>query len=150
MRIVSIHNQCPGLSFNEQELQVFFQTLDTFDFCPIPEGELSIAFVNDSTLAQLHHQFMDNPAPTDVMTFPGDTEEDLAGEICVSVDRAKEVSAALEEPFERELALYLIHGWLHLAGFDDRQESDRQAMRQAERKALDALAKNDSLPSFSI
>ncbi len=150
MRVVSINNQYPQLSFNEDALLALFATLDQLDFCPIPKGELSIAFVDDATLAQIHDEFMDNPAPTDVMTFPGNPNEDFAGEICVSVDRAREVSAQLDEPFSRELSLYLVHGWLHLAGFDDRNDTDRQAMRQAEKKALDALDKNDSLPSFSL
>ena len=43
------------------------------------------------------------------------------------------------EPFSRELSLYLIHGWLHLAGYDDRAEADRAKMREAEQLALSLI-----------
>ena len=103
---------------------------------PITDGELSIAFVTDIAIAQVHKTFMNDPSATDVITFPADLKMDSAGEIIISVDHALNQAKALNEPFSRELSLYLIHGWLHLAGYDDRSEEDRIAMRKAEQKAL--------------
>ena len=79
---------------------------------------------------------MNDPTPTDVITFPADAAMQSAGEIIVSVDHARSRAAELGEPFSRELSLYLIHGWLHLAGYDDRNDSDRAKMRAAEQIAL--------------
>ena len=73
-----------------------------------------------------------------------------AGEIIVSVDQARRRAAELGEPFSRELSLYLIHGWLHLAGYNDRIESDRTVMRNAEQKALAILDKVNQAIEFKL
>lgn len=106
---------------------------------PIGHGELSIAFVDDATIAQVHGDFMGDATPTDVITFPADAVMESAGEIIVSVDHARSRAADLGEPFSRELSLYLIHGWLHLAGYDDRSKENRIKMRAAEQEALALL-----------
>jgi probable rRNA maturation factor len=56
----------------------------------------------------------------------------------------------LDEPFSRELSLYLVHGWLHLAGYDDRKDSDRAKMREAEQKALEILDDADQAIEFKV
>jgi probable rRNA maturation factor len=84
---------------------------------------------------------MNDPSATDVITFPANIEMESAGEIIVSVDHARSRADELDEPFSRELSLYLVHGWLHLAGYDDRNETDRAAMRIAEQHALKILDK---------
>lgn len=131
-----ISNQYKALADPEQATLARCQALENSGMFPIGEGELSIAFVDDATIAQVHADFMDDPTPTDVITFPADPEMESAGEIIVSVDHARARSAELNLPFSRELTLYLIHGWLHLAGFDDRNEADRARMREAENQAL--------------
>ena len=73
-----------------------------------------------------------------------------AGEIIVSVDHARSRAAELGKPFSRELSLYLIHGWLHLAGYNDRKESDRAEMREAEQKALLILDKAHQAIEFKL
>jgi probable rRNA maturation factor len=61
------------------------------------------------------------------------------GEVYVSVERAREVAARRGVPPGRELALYVVHGALHLCGFDDRRSTERAAMRAAEAAVLSAL-----------
>jgi len=73
-----------------------------------------------------------------------------AGEIIVSVALARSRAAELGETFSRELSLYLVHGWLHLAGYDDRKESDRAKMREAEQKALSILDEADQAIEFEL
>ncbi|HQU09211.1 MAG TPA: rRNA maturation RNase YbeY, partial [Opitutales bacterium] len=73
---------------------------------------------------------------------------DFAGEICVSADRAKIVSTERGIDFSHELSLYLIHGWLHLAGYDDLTPQDRKQMRQAEKAVMQAV--EAFLPTFKI
>jgi probable rRNA maturation factor len=115
-----------------------------------PSGEISIAFLSDRALARLHADFLDDPTPTDVITFPGDPADGFAGEICISVDRAVSESGPRAQPFARELTLYLVHGWLHLAGLDDLTPAGRRAMRKAERRLLAALARSHAMPDFRI
>jgi probable rRNA maturation factor len=114
-----------------------------------PSGELSIAFLTDAALAQLHADFLDDPAPTDVITFAGDASLGLAGEICVSVDTAAAYARAHDGDFSAELALYVIHGWLHLAGYDDLQPAKKRVMRRAEARALRLLEAAKALPHFT-
>lgn len=107
-------------------------------FVSIGYDEISVAFVSEATICKLHAQFLNNEDPTDVITFPADKRDfERSGEICISVDEAlKYVSInALAD----ELTLYLVHGWLHLAGYDDIEENDRLKMRQMEQAALHFL-----------
>lgn len=93
---------------------------------------------------------MADPTPTDVITFPGDPLMDFAGEICVSVDHAYAFAQRKEVDFARELSLYLIHGYLHLADYDDTTPEQKQKMRRAEKKALSLLDKCGRFPDFVL
>lgn len=134
-----INNQYEALIAPEATAATLVEILSRAPEFPISEGELSIAFVDDASIAKIHGDYMEDPTPTDVITFPADAAMESAGEIIVSVDHARSRSAELGEPFSRELSLYLIHGWLHLAGYDDRNDSDRADMRVAEQLALRLL-----------
>lgn len=103
-----------------------------------PEACIDAILVSDVQLAQLHADFLDDPSETDVIAFDlGDEEEGgPAGEVYVSVDRARDVAAQRGVSVARELALYLVHGSLHLCGFDDHEENERERMRDAERAVL--------------
>ncbi len=113
-------------------------------------GELSLAFLSDSELASIHADFLGDSTPTDVITFPGEASDGLVGEICVSVERAEMEALARNELFERELTLYLVHGWLHLVGFDDVEDADRLLMREAEQESMGAIEKAGLIPNFRL
>lgn len=115
---------------------------------PALGGELSLVFLNDRELAQLHADFLDDPSPTDVITFEGDLG--TAGEICVSVDMAAAKAAEHGQPFSAELTLYLVHGWLHLLGYDDLVPARKRRMRAAEKRALATLREADLLNAFTL
>ena len=149
-RKILINNQYPSLKYSQTELETLFHALDSFEEFQIPPGELSIAFFNDATLVKLHDQFLNDPSITDVITFTGSFDHDSAGEICVSVDHALQLSKKLKIPFHKELTLYLVHGWLHLAGIDDIKEYDRSFMRKAEDMTLTYLDSNDLIPGFAL
>ena len=111
-------------------------------------AEISVALVDDRTLAELHARYLDDPRPTDVMSFDlGDEDGTQIGEIIVSVDRAREVALERGVSVARETALYLVHGALHLLGHDDHDEEDRARMRSAESAVLERLGyPPDTLP----
>lgn len=140
---------CEGFSFEPEQLQRCFDFLDTLPVHSIEAGELSLVFLSDEDLAQMHGEYCGDPAPTDVITFDGDPEMDFAGEIFVSIDRALEEAPKHGNTFAEELTLYLIHGWLHLSGLDDIEETDREQMRAGEREVMAALRAAALIPVFS-
>jgi probable rRNA maturation factor len=105
-----------------------------------PPGALSLAFLTDAALARLHGRFLGDASPTDVITFPGDPALGSAGEVCVSVDAARRRTGAAAARLSREITLYVVHGWLHLAGYGDKAPAERRAMRLAEARALRLIA----------
>ncbi len=126
-----------------------------------PAGELSLVFLTDAALAQLHADFLADPTPTDVITFEGNPALGTAGEICVSADAALRHLAPRRRPtlssqlsalnrFSTELTLYLVHGWLHLAGFDDLVPKKKRAMRRAEARAMRILTRAGAVPKFTL
>lgn len=100
-----------------------------------PALRVSLLLCDDAEIARIHGEFMDDPTPTDVITFP--MEENV--ELVVSVERAVAVAAERGHDARAELALYLIHGLLHACGYDDIDPADRCVMRDAERAVLGAL-----------
>jgi probable rRNA maturation factor len=117
----------------------------------LPPGELSLVFLTDPALAKIHADFMADPTATDVITFEGDAAAGLAGEICVSADTAaRYVGTPLPKTFSAELTLYLVHGWLHLAGYDDLQPAKKRRMRAAEKRAMALLRAAKAIPAFRL
>jgi probable rRNA maturation factor len=111
-------------------------------------GELSVVFLTPGALARLHARFLSDPSETDVITFPGDPALGTAGEICISARAAARFAKKKKGDFSGELTLYLVHGWLHLAGYDDRKPADRRAMRRAEARAMQVLRAAGAIPAF--
>ena len=144
------HHSIEALQFESQEVTDLFHFLDQYQGYAIPEGELSIALVDDKTQCDLHEQFLNDPTTTDVITFPGDPLMDFAGEICVNVELAHSVAPQNQQTFSQELTLYLVHGWLHLAGLDDHADEDIAQMRAAEATLMNALSTHHKIPKFLL
>ena len=119
------------------------EALDRQRWAKCPPGELSVAFVGDREIARIHGDFMDDPSVTDVITFVGeaDSPEPFAGEIVINVDQARRAGPAHGQSTKAELLLYLVHGWLHLAGYRDKRPAEAKAMRAAEARCLAHLRK---------
>ena len=94
-----------------------------------PDAELSLSFVDEDEMTDLHVRYMDEPGPTDVLSFPLD-EDGLVGDVVVCP--AVAAKANPEHP-DRELRLLVAHGVLHLLGYDHEEDEERAAMweRQA-------------------
>lgn len=105
----------------------------------IPTGPLALAFVDEATCRTLHESFFRDPSLTDVMTFPGDPSDGHAGDLAICPASAATAATEYGQTFAAELTLYLIHGWLHLAGLDDRTIATAAAMRVAERTLMERV-----------
>jgi probable rRNA maturation factor len=88
-----------------------------------PDVELSLSFVGEDEMADLHLRYMDEPGPTDVLSFPLD-EDGLLGDVVVCPAEARRNNPDLEA----ELRLLVVHGVLHLLGYDHEREDDRLVM----------------------
>jgi len=96
---------------------------------------VSILLTDDAEIARIHAEFLDDPTPTDVISF----DIDGAAELVVSVETARRTARELGHPVRSEVALYVIHGVLHICGFDDVKPRDRARMRDAERAVMQSL-----------
>lgn len=94
--------------------------------------EITVAIVSDAAMARLHMDFMGLPDPTDVLTFEH-------GEIAISAETARIYAQRYNYPIEREIALYIIHGLLHLNGFDDLHPQPAARMRRTQQRVLRAV-----------
>jgi probable rRNA maturation factor len=153
-REIAITNRHPRLRFRRADVVRVITTLESnlaglrIPPSAIPPGEFSLVFLTDPAQAKIHGAFMDDPTATDVITFAGNPAAGLAGEICVSADTAWAYAKSHRRDFSAELTLYLVHGWLHLAGYDDRQPAKKRRMRAAEKRAMALLRKARAVPGF--
>ncbi len=150
-RDIAISNRHPGLGIDRPTIRAILHALDDqaprFLGGPLP-GELSIVFLTDPALARLHAEFLGDPKTTDVITFAGEPAFGTCGEICVSADTAATFAQRHHHDFSEELTLYVIHGWLHLAGYDDLEPAPKRRMRAAENRARRVVATAGIRPAF--
>jgi probable rRNA maturation factor len=100
----------------------------------VRHADISVALVDNPTIHRLNRKFLRHNKPTDVITFPLSSEEEavLSGEIVISGEMARTASRQFGHTERAEIALYLIHGLLHLCGYDDTSNAKRKVMRERE------------------
>jgi len=109
----------------------------------IAAAQISVAIVDDATIHAVNREFLAHDYATDVLSFVLNVpDEPLEGEIVASAETALATARQLGEDSAQELLLYVIHGALHLAGYDDVDRTSRAAMRQRERYYLDRADTN--------
>jgi probable rRNA maturation factor len=116
-----------------------------------PAPEVSVLLTDDEGIAELHGQYLGARCPTDVMSFPsrgerggepdikGAPDDVFLGDIVISEDAARSQAIEYGHSTEREIALLVVHGALHLIGYDDQDPTSAGAMREMEEKALTLL-----------
>ena len=103
-------------------------------------GELYYYFCSDEKLLEINRERLGHDFYTDIVTFPlTDCETVLSSEFCISVDRIKENADTFGRSFESELHRVIIHGVLHLIGFDDLTDEEEKEMREKEEESLKLL-----------
>ena len=100
-------------------------------------GELSIALIDDAHMQGLNTQYRGKDAPTNVLSFPADGP--LLGDIVLSFETIAREAEAKSVSFADHLSHLLIHGFLHLQGYDHQNETDAAEMEALEISALAAL-----------
>ncbi len=114
----------------------------------VADAEISLAFVDDATIHRLNKQFLDHDEPTDVLSFPLSEGRSgkLSGELVIGAEVALAQARERGHDVQAELALYVIHGLLHLCGHDDHEATAAGLMRQSERHYLARLGLPDISP----
>ncbi len=143
MIAISIKNQQEAVELDFQALKAAARA--------VLEGEgktvakVAFAIMDNATIHVLNKRHLDHDEPTDVLTFPytSPTAKKLEADIAIGAEIAQAQAAERGIPVHVELAYYMIHGCLHLCGYDDRSDKDRQAMRARERHYLLALGLPD-------
>ncbi len=100
---------------------------------------LNFILTSDEELYRINKQYLQHDTYTDIITFPMSEENVIEGDIFVSIDRIKDNAKNLKVTFENELHRVLIHGVLHLIGYDDKTPELKKEMRKAEDEALEKL-----------
>jgi probable rRNA maturation factor len=117
-----------------------------------PAAQLSVALVDDSRIAELNREHLDHEGPTDVLAFDlrdrigegrsdgiGPGGDGLEGELVISVDVAAREASRRGHGVDAEVALYAVHGTLHLLGYDDQQDEEAARMHELEDDILSSL-----------
>lgn len=104
----------------------------------IKSGDISIIFGNKKLLQDLKNKFFNIDQTTDVIAFRLNKyeEKNIEGEIYICLSVAKENAEYFDEPYEKEIARLIIHGGLHLIGYDDKTKGEQKKMRELENKYL--------------
>jgi probable rRNA maturation factor len=114
----------------------------------VNNAEVSLAFVDNATIHRLNLRYLQHDEPTDVLSFPlsEPNARKLTGELIIGAEVAKAQVEERGHDVRAELALYVIHGLLHLCGHDDATEKGAAAMRERERRYLRELGLPDIAP----
>jgi probable rRNA maturation factor len=138
---ITIYNKQKDLKIDKSSAQTLVSF--TLKHLKVDCEEVSIYFVNEKKISQIHQEFFQDPTPTDCISFPMD-EKDL-GEIFVCPAVAIQYAKKRDLDPYQETSLYIVHGLLHLLGHDDLEPSSRKAMRKKEKSCMRHLERRDAI-----
>ena len=99
-------------------------------------GEINYIFCDDSYLLNINQQYLNHDTFTDIITFNYNDKFVINGDIFISVDRVQENAHIFNVDFDTELRRVIIHGVLHLCGFNDKTTEESTLMREKENEKL--------------
>jgi probable rRNA maturation factor len=127
---------------DKRKLSAFLDKLVQTHLEGIGKTSFNYIFCTDDFLLQMNQQYLQHDTLTDIITFDlSDNEQQLTGEIYISVDRVRENAEKYSTSFMDELHRVIFHGALHLCGYKDKKDADKKVMRQKENECLEAYNK---------
>src|SRR5690349_18318152 len=137
-RVLSLRNRQQARVLNLSLLRRIVRHLVERELS-IAQYELGLHFVKADEMAQINQQFLQHEGSTDVITFDyseGPSAQPMHGEIFISIADAVKQAREFRTTWQAELARYIIHGLLHLRGYDDLQPQKRRLMKREENRLL--------------
>ena len=105
------------------------------------EGDVVLIFCSDEYLLEINKKHLNHNYYTDIITFDYCVENIVSGDLYISIDRVKENAKTFNDSFINELSRVVIHGVLHLCGYNDKTESEKKIMTQKENQYINLLNK---------
>ena len=134
---IFFHNENVSLSTDEELVGEWInKSVNSLGFTV---GELSFIFCSDEYLKKINFKYLNHDFFTDVITFDYSKEKLLFGDIYISTDRVKENAKIYSSYFNEELFRVIIHGVLHLCGFNDKTEEEKNLIRSKENEFLSSI-----------
>ncbi len=99
-------------------------------------GDITIVFCSDDYLLEMNKQYLNHDYKTEIQTFNYVSGDLISGDLFISIDRVKENAAKFEVHFKEELYRVVFHGVLHLIGYNDKSDPEKQIMRNKENEYL--------------
>ncbi len=145
MSEVSVRNRQRTIRVRTDLLEQFAELIAR-DWLQRSDFELGIFLVSARRMAEINWRFLSHSGPTDVITFDySEPNGSLQGEIFICIDVALEQARDFRTTWQEETARYLIHGLLHLGGYDDLEPAARRSMKKKENELLRRLGKRFQL-----
>lgn len=135
--MIEFHNEIEFVLQNQQELRRWIKKVITSENKEM--GEINYIFCSDEYLLEKNIKYLDHDTLTDIITFNYCKGQIITSDIMISIDRVKENSTIFDNSFSEELHRVMIHGILHLIGYDDKTEKEKKLMREKENFYLKKL-----------
>ena len=148
MKQLSVRNQQRLYSVASREVRKAMELLLN-ELLHIEAFDLSVLFINETRMAQLNQIHLQHEGATDIITFDYCTRTLLHGELVICPAIASKHARKYRASLGRELTRYVIHGVLHLQGFDDKTTATRRKMKREENRLLQQLARRFPLDSIA-
>lgn len=133
-----------GLGLRISSATLEHTALETLQQQLVLDADLTLVVSDDDAIRELNRNFLGNDSPTDVLSFPAnemdpETGRHYLGDVIISLPRAREQAEGAGNPLEAELQLLVIHGVLHLLGYDHAEAEEKARMWAAQAQVLESL-----------
>ena len=131
---IHFHNEDVIASFNKTTVTEWLNScIQDLDY---KTGEISIIFCSDDYLLDINKKYLNHDYFTDIITFNYNENNTIIGDLFISIDRVKENAKELKVDFNNELYRVIIHGVLHLCGYNDKTQDQQKEIRTKEDEYL--------------
>lgn len=135
---IYLHSECDFEAGSVSNLEPWIKTVITKENKTL--GEINYIFCTDEYLLEKNQTFLNHNTYTDIITFDYSEENQISGDIFISIERVKENARKFAVEFETELKRVMIHGVLHLIGYKDKSEDEQKLMREKENYYLEEIS----------
>ena len=127
---IYFHKEQIDLKINEESISSWIDI--SIKKLKFKAGDISVIFCSDDYLKQININYLNHDYYTDIITFDYSDKNIISGDLFISIDRVRENADINNENFNREICRVIIHGILHLCGYNDKTSKEKEKMRKLE------------------